>query len=301
MLRRIAAAACAAASVALAAPASAVVILDSTWAEEGGTPDDPAAGFGAAKALANEPQFAASVALRKDGGAWGACSGVWIGNDEAHAYVLTAAHCFKPETNPEDIEIRTSGGAIHRVVSGERREGYRNANETTGLDLAILVLDAPIDDVDEPATLYAGDDEAGRTLTFVGYGSRGIGSVGQADEYYDGLGDKAAAQGAIDVLREMGEGEDGGNYLGVFLPKEDGSIPNPYGGADTPVSRLAGLLGNGDSGGPAYIETEDGWAVAGINSNSTGNRQYGKTSWFVRVSGSQDWILERAPMAVFAE
>ncbi|NJK71964.1 MAG: hypothetical protein HC926_00615 [Synechococcaceae cyanobacterium SM2_3_60] len=40
-----------------ALPAAAVVILDSTWAEEGGSPENRPAGFGAHIALANAPNL----------------------------------------------------------------------------------------------------------------------------------------------------------------------------------------------------------------------------------------------------
>ena len=117
--------------------------------------------------------------------------------------------------------------------------------------------------------------------------------------------EKAAAQGRIDQLVEAvtplpkGRKKDAGNYLGVFLPKEDASIPNPYGGPATPVSRLAGLLGSGDSGGSAWLQLGDGrWAIAGVNSNGSGDANYGDTSWFVRVSTNAEWIASVFPDAI---
>ena len=76
--------------------ARAVVILDSTWREEGGRKGREWKGFGAAIALAAEPQFAAVLALSSEGESWGEASGTWIGNDdEGRAYILTAAHIFE--------------------------------------------------------------------------------------------------------------------------------------------------------------------------------------------------------------
>jgi hypothetical protein len=288
-------------ATAVPTPAPAVIILDSTWAEEGGHEDDPAAGFDAAIALARQRQFDALVALASNGGSgWGACSGTWIGNDAGHGYVLTAAHCFSEEAPAEDFRVRSRGGSEFEVVEAVIHENWVDTGSTTGYDIAILVLDAPVHDAGRPPTLHGGDGELGRLLTFMGYGSRGIASIGQHDDYHDGEATPAAAQGLVDVVKGDGDDEDTGNYLGVFLPAEDGSIENPYGGATTPGSRLAGLLGSGDSGGPAFMQVGGRWVLAGVNSNGSGNAEAGQTSWFVRVSGKRDWILEHAPVARFA-
>jgi V8-like Glu-specific endopeptidase len=284
----------------VAAPATAVIILDSTWAEEGGDEDDPAAGFGAAIELADQPQFDALVALASSGGNWGECSGTWIGNHAGRGYVLTAAHCFSEEAPAEDFRVRSRGGDEFTVIDSVIHEDWVDTDSTTGYDVAILVLDSPVRDAGRPPTLYGGNDERGRLLTFMGYGSRGIASIGQHDDYHDGESTPAGAQGLVDVVKSDGDDEDTGNYLGVFLPAEDDSIENPYGGATMPGSRLAGLLGSGDSGGPAWLKLDGRWVVAGVNSNGSGNAEAGQTSWFVRVSGKREWILAHAPMARFA-
>jgi hypothetical protein len=284
-----------------AAPASAVIILDATWAEHGGSDDEPAAGFDAAIALAREPQFDALVALSSsDDEIWGDCSGTWIGNDNDHGYVLTAAHCFGPAMPPNDFIVRSRGGTRHAVVDAIIHPDWVDTSTTTGYDIAILVLDAPVTDAGPAPLLYAGSDERGRMLTYMGYGSRGIASVGQHDDYHDGSDTPAAAQGLVDAVKGAGDDEDTGNYLGVFLPAEDGSIENPYGGAVLPPTPFAGLLGSGDSGGPAWIAIDGTWYLAGVNSNGSGDAEAGETSWFVRVSGKRAWIEEHVPVARFA-
>jgi hypothetical protein len=287
------------------APATAVIILDSTWAEEGGHEEDPAVGFGAAIELARQPQFDALVALASNGGDnWGRCSGTWIGNDASHGYVLTAAHCFSEEAPAEDFRVRSRGGSEFEVVDAVIHENWGGSDLfKTGHDIAILVLDAPVHDAGRPPTLYGGDQELGGLLTFMGYGSRGIASIGEDPNYHDGEATPAAARGLVDMVKSYGdddgEDEDTGEYFGVFLPAEDGSIENPYGGATWPESRLAGLLGSGDSGGPAFMQVGGRWVVAGVNSNGSGNAEAGQKSWFVRVSGKREWILEHAPVARF--
>lgn len=294
-----------AALVCAAQTASAVIILDSTWAAEGGSKRAPADGFEAAKALAHQPQFAATIAFAENDGEpnWGECSGTWIGNDEAAgvAYVLTAAHCFPEGGSASDYLYRSTGGSVFEGSELIIHPEYVDVSSTTGFDVAIVVLDGTIEDVDQPATIYAGHDEAGQLLTFMGYGSRGIGSAGQQDRYYDGDGEKAAATGVVDYLQDGASDEDSGDYLGVVLLREDGSVENPYGGESTPHDRYAGLLGSGDSGGSAFIQVGRRWLLAGVNSNGTGEAQYGDSSWFVRLSARRDWIAETAPVARFGQ
>ncbi|CEG57208.1 hypothetical protein [Legionella fallonii] len=87
------------------------------------------------------------------------------------------------------------------------------------------------------------------------------------------------------------------------MPKEDGSIPNPLEahGITMPITLLAGILGSGNSGGPAWIHTKNGWSIARINSDGSGNAAYGDISWFPRVSEVQQWIEQIVPTARFIE
>lgn len=281
-------------------PAHAVIILDSTYKEEG---------YAASEALAAEPQFAASFALcDAEGEGCGNASGTWIGNDEVNGYILTAVHAFDGDDFANRWAYRSRDGRYYRAESVIVHPNYvrvEAANQETayslGFDVAIVTLSEPVEDAGEQPLLYTGTEEEGMTLTFVGYGTRGMASQGE-DENEPAGAVAAAAQGVIDrvlplVLNEAGEAD--GNSLEISLPKEDGSVVNPIteeaGGK--PVSRTAGLLGGGDSGGGAWIETEAGWAIAGVNGDGSGKAQYGDTSGFARVSGHIAWITEIFPGA----
>ena len=281
----------------------AVVVLDSTWREEGGARGREADGFGAHIRLAHEPQFRSLVTLSYDGGdTWGDGSGTWIGNDESHGYVLTSAHNFDDAT-VDEVVFRTDGGAVLRGNRVWIHPKYNKEDDRTGVDAAIVRLVRPVRDSGPAPVLYAGRSEKGKTITFVGFGTRGIGSVGENERYNKGTG-KAAAQGVVEeavALRRVSDDDDDlGNYLTIFLPREDGRIENPLGGARRPVSRLAGLLGAGDSGGSAWMPLGDGWAIVGINTSGDGEAQYGDSSWFVRVSGIRPWVTSVFPGARFA-
>lgn len=285
-------------------PAPAVVIQDSLWRDEGGGKGREWAGFGANLRLAAEPQFRAVLALSEDGRTWGDASGTWIGNDAGHAYVLTSAHIFELPARADAYVVRTPGGKIlaaDRVWVHPRWNG--DFDSRTGFDLAILRLGEPLAEAGPPPVLYGGTGEAGRLITFVGFGSRGIGSTGEEDRFHRGS-DKAAAQGVVDEVAELASPPprdgDSGNYLSVWLPREDGGLANPYGGSNKPATPLAGLLGSGDSGGSAWMPRGNDWVVVGVNSNGSGNASYGDSSWFTRVSPLRDWITRIFPGARFS-
>lgn len=285
-------------------PLPAVVILESTWREEGGGRGREAEGFGAHIRLAHEPQFRALVTLSFDGGkTWGDGSGTWIGNDASHGYVLTSAHNFDG-AEPGETLFRTEGGTVLRGVRGWIHPGYSAEEDRTGVDVAVVRLDRPVTDAGEPPALYGGTAEKGQTITFVGFGMRGTGRSGEDDRYHEGT-DKAAAQGVVDEVvalrRSFGKDGDPGNYLTIVLPREDGRVENGLGGSRRPVSRLAGLLGAGDSGGSAWMRVGGGWAIVGINAAGDGTAQYGDHSWFTRVSGVRSWVASIFPGTRFAE
>jgi hypothetical protein len=285
------------------APVHAVVIQDSLWQSQGGTQSQPWAGFGANLKLAAEPQFRAVLALSRDGETWGEASGIWIGNDAGHAYLLTSAHIFEIPPAVDTYVVRAPDGKIlHADKVWMHPQWGGDFDTRTGHDLVILRLAEPLHTAGPPPALYDGDDEAGQLITFVGFGSRGIGSTGEEARFYRGS-DKAAAQGVVDqvvdLLSPLPADADGGNYLGVWLPRADGSLANPYGGSRTPATPLVGLLGSGDSGGGAWMSLGASWVVVGVNSNGSGNASYGDTSWFTRVSAQKAWIQKIFPGAHF--
>src|SRR5262249_11471161 len=220
--RRFVAGAVAAGALAVARqPAGAVVVLDETWRAEGGGPGHESRGFGAHIALAHQPQFKAVMALSSDDGeSWGVASSTWIDNVGGEARLLCAGHVFEDGMAADDYVYRTPGGrvlqgkdvVVHPLYNG-------NVDDRGGYDIADVSLDAAIDDAGPPPLLYAGHGEISRRIVMVGFGSRGLGSVGERAIYSTGS-DKAAAENTVDeVMRAVGgrlsNGEDAGNWLGV--------------------------------------------------------------------------------------
>jgi hypothetical protein len=262
-------------------PAAAVIILDSTWRAEGG--------FRAHLALADQPQFASVIALSSDNGqVWGSASGTWLGNHRGHAHILTAAHVFNRDGSADDYVYRAPDGTALQGTDVVFHPLYNwNNAERTGYDFAIVRLDGTIDDAGPPPALYGGNREQGQRIVMVGWGSRGIGSVGEKPKYYIEA-DKAAATNKVeevmDAVHPVPSSGDAGNWLGVRLRRESEG-----------AERLDGILGSGDSGGSAWIRTQGGgWAICGVNANGNGDT-YGSQSWFARISGVRDWLDSKVP------
>ena len=194
-----------AAACAVARPSGAVIVLDSTWRAEGGRPGRESRGFRAHIALANQPQFAGLVSFSNDDGEiWGAASGTWIGNDASGGYILTAGHNFDDGGVATDYVYRSQSGAVHQGVRLFMHPAYNgDVTDRTGYDIAVVRLSSPITDAGPPPLLYSGRDEMDARVVIVGFGNRGIGSKGEADEYHE-PSDKAAAENQIDEVMDAG-------------------------------------------------------------------------------------------------
>lgn len=273
-----------------AVPAGAVVVLDSTWAEEGGRKGAEAAGFAAHEALAMEPQFAAIFGLW-DGAAYTG-SATWIGNDAAgHGWLLTAAHNFDDGAAVADFTYYSREGGEYFGEEVFIHPGYNESDqeqESSGYDMALVRLDRSVTDAGEAPMLYSGAGELGQIITITGFGSRGIGSSGEEDRFYDFETPGPAA--ATNIIDEV-DGEMENNLIIDF--DDEAGAQNATGEA-RPLDALEGILGSGDSGGAAWIETPAGWAIVGVNTWGDGST-YGSVSGFGRVSTQLDWIASHFP------
>lgn len=280
--------------IALPLPARAVIILDSTWAEYGGQRGAWDQGFDAHFELAAQARFSSIMGLW-DGTQYGG-SGTWIGNDaDGNAYVLTAAHNFDGGGDADTWTYYTRDEmAFDGLKLWIHPEYDENNDETSGYDMAIVMLDGMITDAGPPPYLYSGDAELGEVVTITGYGARGIGSQGEKDRFYT---DQIAAA-ARNVIDEV-DGENGTNLLVIDFDSEDGDA-NALDGDAYPVGPLEGILGSGDSGGASWIKANGGWAIAGVNVWGD-DAVYGSVSAMARVSTQGEWITSIFPDARFTD
>jgi trypsin len=187
-------------------------------------------------------------------------------------WVLTAGH-IAAELAPGDVA--ELGGKNHEVEAVIQHPGWKGVTswEDVQRDIALVRLRTAVIGI-EPARLYTGADEAGMTLTFVGMGRHGTGLTGPNT-------DDSTMRGATNRVHKVE-----GTHL-VFRFDAPG---------DPEVTPLEGISGDGDSGGPAYLERDGKIYVVGVgsaqDSRPTGKKlgRYGVLELYPRVSSFAPWI-----------
>lgn len=201
------------------------------------------------------------------------------------SWAITAAHClaetplqsYLDSDRPWPVEI---AGQTVQVVDAVVHERYRRdaMPQGTDVDLALLRLDRRLG-VPRPIPLYPGSDESGRVVTFVGWGFHGLGSGGA----FMNDGRFRRARNAVSHAGER-----------LHFRFDDPVAP------DSAALPLEGLPGTGDSGGPALMEHEERWHLAGIAVGEVARRSaggeelrqglYGAVVVYERLSRHRHWI-----------
>jgi hypothetical protein len=184
----------------------------------------------------------------------------------APQWVITAAHVA------QGIERRGGGvrfgDTLHEVGEIHLHPKWKPGQES---DLALVKLQRPVVAV-KPVVLYTGRKEVGRIVTFVGRGDFGTGKTGPGGQ--DGL-----LRGATNRIEEATR------HWIVFAF-------DPPGRRST---RLEGISGPGDSGGPALAKIKGTWQILGVSSGGMsppGGKagMYGSREFYVRISSYLGWI-----------
>ena len=208
----------------------------------------------------------------------------------APQWVITAGH-----TIPHEIKQVVIGGAPRDVERVVVHPGYKTPPDelihqamTTGEavlvlvwlasadDMALVRLAQPVTDI-APVAIHKGGDEANRVIKIIGKGATGTGATG-----HDPKGpNRTELRRAFNTVTSAHDRW----FCYVF---------------DTPPAALPleGSTGNGDSGGPALIEVDGQWRLAGLASwkflpgdvRTARPGQYGHTFCNVRLSHYSDWI-----------
>lgn len=216
----------------------------------------------------------------------------------APQWVITAAHAVPSEI--EEVVLNGVSRNLERVVihPGYKKPPMEQIHQvlTTGDatllivllassdDVALLKLAQPVTDV-APAAIYKGSDElVGQIVKIIGKGATGTGASG-----YDRNGPhRTELRRAFNKITSAH-----GRWFCYVFDKPPSALP------------LEGISGNGDSGGPALIQVEDQWRLAGLASwdaryertrvaqgDFTAFRPglYGQISCNVRLSHYVGWI-----------
>jgi len=199
-------------------------------------------------------RFPAAVTVLPDG------SGALI----APKWVLTAAHVARGvAARSPRVEI---DGREHEVARVFVHPEWRDMGPH---DVGLLQLRQPAKGV-TPVGLYAGDDETGQVVTFVGRGDTGTGLTGPkaAD------GKKRGATNTVDSVDD--------DWIFFDFDEGDGATD------------LEGVSGPGDSGGPALLDRDGKLYTLGVSVFSDGRGKgpgrYGVLEGYTRVSTHREWI-----------
>ena len=185
----------------------------------------------------------------------------------APQWVLTAAHTVFCLNQGQTIRVGSE------LVNVAGRYSYPSYQMGKAHDLALIKLATPVQHV-TPAKLYRQQDELHQAVWFIGSGGTGTGLTGETVDYRQNNGVLRKAQNQVtgvtasDLRFEFETGDQG--------------------------LELEGVSGNGDSGGPAFIQGTDGFYLLGVSSRTDSwfkdVGEYGVKELYTRVSSHVDWI-----------
>lgn len=154
--------------------------------------------------------------------------------------------------------------AIH--VHPQGRPDPARRHQPPEVDLALVELAQPVVGI-VPLAVHRGRAEQGAIAHLVGCGD--FAPAGAALAHQDGR-----CRAVTNAVADAGPKR-------LFFPFD----------APPAGSVLEGMGAPGDSGGPALIQADGKWQVAGVSSGSDGKPgAYGSTDIFVRVSSYLEWI-----------
>ena len=194
------------------------------------------------------------------------------------SWILTAAHVATALSAGAEIHIKKRTYTIREIllhpgfldyeIEDCKTEDYENKDLARD-DVALVQLDGDVESI-QPLPLYQRKDELKKVVTFVGRGDFGNGLIGPDQ-----------VDGKMRIATNRVEETNDQWLISKF---------------DTPpkCTTLEGIPGPGDSGGPALIKTDEGWAIAGISAGQRslnfGEGHYGVWEYYTRVSFQLDWI-----------
>lgn len=188
-------------------------------------------------------------------------------------WLLTAAHVaiFLHEElkNGETPQVRIDNKKLD-VVKVVVHPDYHFSRTSIENDIALIQIKGNITHIPFPK-LYDKQDEAGKQITIVGSGDFGTGLSGpvKADKI------TRAATNKIDKVYNQ--------WIAFNFDK-------PY---SQNATKLEGISGPGDSGGPAFIDIDNIRYIVGVSSHQMNNGKkgvYGVTEYYARVSFYKKWI-----------
>lgn len=195
----------------------------------------------------------------------------------APQWVVTAAHAT--HILPANFPV-TINGQNYQVKAIVPHPLYDPENQNN--DIALLKLNMPVSGI-VPTAIYERHDEKNKHVWFAGSGYVGNGETGVT-------GPSKTLNHAENIIDDVGP-----LWINFDFDKpQDNAL------------ELEGISGPGDSGGPAFIDTDKGLQIAGVsshqlNDDDTPEGMYGVGERYTRVSQYTGWIkstLEKSGKAL---
>ncbi len=223
--------------------------------------------------------------------------------------ILTAAHLFDGKTGTAQVTFETRSGT--QTLTGTKILSHSGYDSQGNNDLALVWLSGAAPTAAERYDIYRDGNEIGQSFTMVGYGRTGTGNTGaSSSDTTSPIRLKAANQFDADastLKSNLGSGMAWTPLSGTQLVADfdDGSSTHDALGqliyrSDIGLGWAEGLIAQGDSGGPAFLNGQ----VAGVASytaslsrgsvspdiDTSTNSSFGEVAAWQRVSNYQQWI-----------
>ena len=241
-------------------------------------------------------------------------------------YIVTAAHVVKndyyetPRSNDWQFYLNDDFGLadysqkyqiaeiiIHPVwIARQTTYNSLGDGDQLGVDLAVLKLNRPVVGFFPARLPDTNDDPLGERVVIAGFGSLVEGSSGSQDSTNQlRVGGENMIDRSVAKVDKTGvDQSQRGGVLGIDFDSSQsqhntlssGSIELLGNGQSqaTPLS-LEASTAVGDSGGPAFVQTNGAWRVHGVVSYGTTDSSYGDVTIYTRLASHYDWILEQLP------
>jgi hypothetical protein len=226
--------------------------------------------------------------------------------------ILTAAHVLEQDASgwADEVQVVFETSAGDTEQSSTQYFVHPDYDPVNGNnDLALVVLSDPVVASAERYQIYRTADEIGAQATLVGYGRGGVGITGANSDF---VPERYKALNTLDITagdflqklgRNLGWEPDPDNL--VLADFDSGSATNDTLGQISGITHSGtgiyeGIIGPGDSGGPAFVDGK----VAGIANyivrfegdfdsadiDDELNSSFGEVAFWLRVSEEQEWI-----------
>jgi V8-like Glu-specific endopeptidase len=196
-------------------------------------------------------------------------------------WVVTAGHCLYDKedgvTTTTTKATFTIGNNSYDMVEQTYANGWKGDNIYDGYDIGMIRLSAPVTNV-KPAELYEGTDEVGNIGYYAGFGRTGDGITGDTIP-----NDKNYRLAGTNVIDRVGSDYKTNWSSDLLVTDFDSTSGDNVFGSSTPLN-LEYNIAPGDSGGGLFIDRDNKYYLAGVNSFGTRGSKYGSISGTTRVS-----------------